>query len=63
MIRELKRGSDFMIAKKVIMDMLPTMWPLLTFVCVVAISLRIVYLKGKKCRHIFDVYIFLTTSI
>ena len=48
MIRELKRGSDFMIAKKVIMDMLPTMWPLLTFVSVVAISLRIVYLKGKK---------------
>ena len=48
MIRELKRGSDFMIAKQVIMDMLPSMWPLLTFVSVVAISLRIVYLKGKK---------------
>ena len=37
-----------MIAKEVIMDMLPTMWPLITFVSVVAISLRIAFLKGSK---------------
>jgi len=48
MIRELKRGSDLMIAKEVIRDMLPTMWPLITFVSVVAISLRIAFLKGSK---------------
>ena len=37
-----------MIAKEVIMDMLPTMWPLITFVSVVAISLRLAFIKGKK---------------
>ena len=48
MIRELKRGSDKMIAKEVIKEMLPSMWPLLTFVSVVAISMRIAFLRGSK---------------
>ena len=37
-----------MVVKEIIMDMLPTMWPLITFVSVVAISLRIAFLKGSK---------------
>lgn len=37
-----------MIVKEVIKDMLPSMWPLLVFVSIVAISLRIAFLKGSK---------------
>jgi len=37
-----------MLVKKIIMDMLPSMWPLITFVCVVAISMRLAFLKGSK---------------
>ena len=37
-----------MLVKKIIMDMLPSMWPLITFVCVVAISMRLTFLKGSK---------------
>ena len=37
-----------MVVKEIIKDMLPTMWPLITFVSVVAISLRIAFLKGSK---------------
>lgn len=37
-----------MIVKEVIKDMIPSMWPLLVFVSVVAISLRIAFLKGSK---------------
>lgn len=37
-----------MVVKEVIKDMLPSMWPLITFISVVAISLRIAYLKGSK---------------
>lgn len=37
-----------MVVKKIIMDMLPSMWPLITFVSVVAISLRLAFLKGSK---------------
>lgn len=37
-----------MVVKEVISDMLPSMWPLITFISVVAISLRIAYLKGSK---------------
>ena len=37
-----------MLVRNIIMDMLPSMWPLLTFVSVVAISMRIAFLKGSK---------------
>ena len=37
-----------MVVKEVISDMLPSMWPLIVFVSVVAISLRLAYLKGSK---------------
>ena len=37
-----------MVVKEVISDMLPSMWPLITFISVVAISLRIAYLKGSR---------------
>ena len=37
-----------MVVKKIIMDMLPSMWPMITFVSVVAISLRLAYLKGSR---------------
>ena len=37
-----------MLVKNIIMDMLPSMWPLITFVSVVAISLRLAFLKGSK---------------
>lgn len=37
-----------MIVREIIKDMLPGMWPLLVFVSVVAISLRIAFLKGTK---------------
>ena len=37
-----------MVVKEVIKDMLPSMWPLITFISVVAISLRIAYLKGSR---------------
>ena len=37
-----------MVVRKIIQDMLPSMWPLITFVSVVAISLRLAYLKGSK---------------
>ena len=37
-----------MVVKEIIKDMLPTMWPLITFVSIVAISLRIAFLKGSK---------------
>ena len=37
-----------MVVREIIMDMLPNMWPLIVFVCVVAISLRLAYLKGSR---------------
>ena len=37
-----------MVVKEIIKDMLPSMWPLITFVSVVAISLRLAFLKGSK---------------
>ena len=37
-----------MVVREIIKDMLPTMWPLLTFVSVVAVSLRVAFLKGSK---------------
>lgn len=37
-----------MVVREVIKDMLPSMWPLLVFVSVVAISLRIAFLRGSK---------------
>lgn len=37
-----------MVVRDIIVDMLPSMWPLITFVSVVAISLRLAYLKGSK---------------
>ena len=37
-----------MVVKEIIKDMLPSMWPLIVFVSVVAISLRIAYLRGSK---------------
>lgn len=37
-----------MVVREVIKDMLPSMWPLITFVSVVSISLRLAYLKGSK---------------
>ena len=37
-----------MVVKEIIKDMLPSMWPMITFVSVVAISLRLAYLKGSK---------------
>ena len=37
-----------MVVREIIKDMLPSMWPLITFVSVVAISLRLAYLKGSK---------------
>lgn len=37
-----------MVVKEVIKSMLPSMWPLLVFISVVAISLRIAFLKGNK---------------
>ena len=37
-----------MVVREIIKDMLPSMWPLIVFVCVVAISLRIAFLKGSK---------------
>ena len=41
-----------MVVKEIIKDMLPSMWPLITFVSVVAISLRLAFLKGSK-RFVF----------
>ena len=37
-----------MVVREIIKDMLPSMWPLITFISVVAISLRIAFLKGNK---------------
>jgi len=37
-----------MVVREVIKNMLPSMWPLLVFISVVAISLRIAFLKGSK---------------
>ena len=37
-----------MVVREIINDMWPTMWPLIVFVSVVAISLRIAFLKGSK---------------
>jgi len=37
-----------MVVKEVIKDMLPGLWPLLVFVSVVAISMRIAFLKGSR---------------
>lgn len=37
-----------MVVKEIIGDMWPSMWPLIVFVSVVAISLRIAFLKGSK---------------
>ena len=37
-----------MIVREVIKEMLPGMWPMLVFVSVVAISLRLTFLKGNK---------------
>ena len=37
-----------MLVKQIINEMLPTMWPLLVFVSVVAISLRLAFLKGNS---------------
>ena len=37
-----------MVVKEIIKDMLPSMWPLIVFVSVVAISLRLAYLNGSK---------------
>ena len=37
-----------MVIKEVIKDMLPSMWPMLVFVSVVAISLRLAFLKGSR---------------
>ena len=37
-----------MIVKEVISDMLPSMWPLIVFVSVVAVSLRLTFLKGSR---------------
>ena len=37
-----------MVVREIIKDMLPSMWPLITFVSVVAISLRLAYLKGSR---------------
>ena len=37
-----------MVVKEVIKDMLPSMWPMLVFVSVVAISLRLAFLKGSR---------------
>lgn len=41
-----------MVVREVIKEMLPSMWPLIVFVCVVAISLRLAFLKGSK-RFVF----------
>ena len=37
-----------MVVRKIISDMWPNMWPLIVFTCVVAISLRLAYLKGNS---------------
>ena len=37
-----------MVVKEIIKDMLPSMWPLIVFVSVVAISLRLTFLKGSR---------------
>jgi len=37
-----------MIVREIIKNMLPSLWPLIVFVSVVAISLRIAFLKGTK---------------
>lgn len=37
-----------MVVREIIKDMLPSMWPLIVFISVVAISLRIAFLKGNK---------------
>lgn len=37
-----------MVVREIIKEMLPGMWPLIVFVSVVAISLRIAFLKGSK---------------
>lgn len=37
-----------MVVREIIKDMLPSMWPLIVFVSVVAISMRIAFLKGTK---------------
>ena len=37
-----------MVVREIIKDMLPSMWPLIVFVSVVAISLRVTFLKGSR---------------
>ena len=37
-----------MLVKQIINEMWPTMWPLIVFVSVVAISLRLAFLKGNS---------------
>ena len=37
-----------MVVKEIIKEMIPSMWPMIAFVSVVAISLRIAFLKGSK---------------
>lgn len=37
-----------MVVREIIKDIMPSMWPLLTFVSVVAISLRLAYIRGSK---------------
>ena len=37
-----------MVVKEVIKEMLPGLWPMLVFVSVVAISLRLAFLKGSR---------------
>ena len=37
-----------MVVREIISDMLPSMWPLIVFVSVVAVSLRLAFLKGSK---------------
>ena len=41
-----------MVVREIISDMLPSMWPLIVFVSVVAVSLRLAFLKGGK-RFVF----------
>jgi len=41
-----------MVVREIISDMLPSMWPLIVFVSVVAVSLRLAFLKGSK-RFVF----------
>ena len=37
-----------MVVREIIKDMLPSMWPMIVFVSVVAISLRLTFLKGSR---------------